>query len=67
MTAVAVYVVLSVLLVAGKQLVHEPMMNLWVAIAFALVMTVGWIPVFAASLVMLALWSGVAFVLARRG
>ena len=51
---------------AGKQLVHEPMMNLWVAVAFALVMTVGWIPVFAVSLAMLALWCGVAFALARR-
>ena len=37
----------------GKQLLHEPAMNLWVALAFALVFTVGWVPVFLVCLVML--------------
>ena len=41
-------------------------MNLWVALAFALVFTVGWLPVFLVSSVMLAIWTGVAFALARR-
>lgn len=52
---------------AGKQLLHEPAMNLWVALAFALVMTIGWIPVFLVSSVMLAIWIGVAALIIRRG
>ena len=51
---------------AGKQLLHEPAMNLWVALAMALVFTVGWVPVLLISAAMLLLWSGVAFVLMRR-
>lgn len=51
---------------AGKQLIHEPAMNLWVATAFALVMTIGWLPVFLVSAVALAIWLGVAFYLARK-
>lgn len=51
---------------AGKQLLHEPAMNLWVAMAFALVMTVGWMPVFLVSAVMLAIWTAVAFAIIRR-
>lgn len=51
---------------AGKQLLHEPMMNLWVAIAFALVFTVGWMPVFLVSLSFLIFWFIVAVVLHRR-
>lgn len=52
---------------AGKQLLHEPAMNLWVALAFALVMTIGWMPVFLVSSVMLAIWIGVAALIIRRG
>lgn len=51
---------------AGKQLVHEPVMNLWVAVAFALVFTVGWVPVFAISAAMLAFWTLFALYLSRR-
>ena len=51
---------------AGKQLLHEPAMNLWVALAFALVFTVGWLPVFLACLAMLVVWTVVALVLIRR-
>lgn len=50
---------------AGKQLLHEPAMNLWVALAFALVLTVGWVPVFIVSAVMLAMWIGVSLFLMR--
>lgn len=46
---------------AGKQLIHEPLTNLWVAMAFALVMTVGWGVVFAISCVMLAIWCCLAW------
>ena len=52
---------------AGKQLLHEPAMNLWVALAFALVLTVGWVPVFLVSLAMLAIWLGVSVFIIRRG
>jgi len=45
---------------AGKQLLHEPAMNLWVALAFALVLTIGWLPVFLISLAMLLIWIGLA-------
>ena len=51
---------------AGKQLLHEPGMNVWVALAFALVFTVGWMPVFLVSLVMLIIWVAVSIVLMRR-
>ena len=51
---------------AGKQLLHEPAMNLWVALAFALVFTVGWVPVFLVCLVMLSIWVAAAFVIMRR-
>ncbi len=51
---------------AGKQLLHEPAMNLWVALAMVLVFTVGWLPVLLISAAMLLLWSGVAFVIIRR-
>jgi ESS family glutamate:Na+ symporter len=51
---------------AGKQLLHEPAMNVWVALAFALVFTIGWMPVFLVSLLMLVIWVLVAIVLIRR-
>ena len=51
---------------AGKQLLHEPAMNLWVALAFALVLTIGWVPVFLISTVMLSVWIGVSVFLIRR-
>ena len=51
---------------AGKQLLHEPGMNIWVALSFALVFTVGWMPVFLVSLVMLIIWVVVAVILMRR-
>ena len=52
---------------AGKQLLHEPAMNLWVALAFALVFTVGWLPVFFVCLAMLVVWTVTAAVIIRRG
>ena len=51
---------------AGKQLLHEPAMNLWVALAFVLVLTTGWLPVFLISSAMLAIWIGVSVFLIRR-
>ena len=51
---------------AGKQLLHEPGLNVWVALAFALVFTIGWLPVFVVSLVMLLVWVAVGVVLMRR-
>ena len=51
---------------AGKQLLHEPAMNLWVALAMVLVFTVGWLPVLLISAAMLLLWSGIAFFIIRR-
>ena len=51
---------------AGKQLLHEPAMNLWVALAFALVFTIGWLPVFLISSVALAVWLAVSFFIIRR-
>jgi ESS family glutamate:Na+ symporter len=46
-----------------KQLLHEPFMGggLWTALAFTLVVEHGWLPVFLFSAVMLALWTGCAF------
>ena len=52
---------------AGKQLLHEPAMNLWVALAFALIFAIGWMKVFLISLAMLVLWIVVAAVLIVRG
>ena len=51
---------------AGKQLLHEPMMNLWVALAFALVFSLGWFRVFLICLGVLLFWLVASFVLARR-
>ena len=51
---------------AGKQLIHEPFTNLWVAMAFALVMTVGWVVVFTISLVVLAIWCFFAWRIAKK-
>ena len=51
---------------AGKQLLHEPAMNLWVALAFALVFAIGWLKVFLVSLAMLAVWTAVAAVIMFR-
>ena len=51
---------------AGKQLLHEPAMNLWVALAFALVFTIGWLPVFLVCLAMLVVWIVVAAVTSHR-
>jgi ESS family glutamate:Na+ symporter len=51
---------------AGKQLIHEPVMNLWVAIAFALVFTTGWVPVLLVSTAVMTGWIIVAFVMVRR-
>ena len=45
---------------AGKQLLHEPAMNLWVALAFALIFTIGWFKVFLICLAMLVIWLVVA-------
>ena len=42
-------------------------MNLWVALAFALVFAIGWMKVFLISLAMLVLWIVVAAVLIVRG
>ena len=50
---------------AGKQLLHEPAMNLWVALAFALVFTVGWLPVFFVCLGMLVIWTVTAAFIIR--
>lgn len=51
-----------------KQLLHEPVMGggVWTALALTLVYKIGWFNVFLISLVMLLLWSVVAFVLYRR-
>jgi len=51
---------------AGKQLLHEPAMNLWVALAFALIFTIGWLKVFLICVAMLAIWLVISFVLMRR-
>lgn len=51
---------------AGKQLIHEPATNMWVALAFALVFTIGWMPVFLVSLTVLVIWVIVSIVLMRR-
>ena len=51
---------------AGKQLLHEPAMNLWVALAFALIFTLGWLKVFLICVGMLAIWLTVSVVIMRR-
>jgi len=53
---------------ACKQLLHEPFMGggIWTALALTLVFTVGWLPVWGFSCVMLAAWCVVAFLIARR-
>jgi len=51
---------------AGKQLLHEPAMNLWVALAFALIFTIGWFKVFLICVVMLIFWGVVAAVLMHK-
>ena len=51
---------------AGKQLLHEPAMNLWVALAFALIFTLGWLKVFLICVTMLTIWLIVSFVIMRR-
>ena len=51
---------------AGKQLLHEPAMNLWVALAFELIFTIGWLKVFWICAGMLAAWLVVFLFLARR-
>ena len=51
---------------AGKQLLHEPAMNLWVALALALVFTIGWVPVLLVSATMLVVWLVVSVFIMRR-
>ena len=51
---------------AGKQLLHEPAMNLWVALAFALIFTIGWFKVFLICTGMLSIWLVVSFFIMRR-
>ena len=51
---------------AGKQLLHEPAMNLWVALAFALIFTIGWLKVFLVCTGMLLVWLTVSVVIMRR-
>lgn len=51
---------------AGKQLLHEPAMNLWVALAFSLVMAIGWFKVFCICFVCWVVWLFVGFVLMRK-
>lgn len=50
-----------------KQLLHEPIMGggLWTAFALTLVFTIGYLPVFLISLVVLLLWLGCALILAK--
>lgn len=51
---------------AGKQLLHEPAMGFWVALAFALICSFGWFPVFLICLGVLAFWGIVTFLLILR-
>lgn len=50
---------------AGKQLINEPVMGVWVAVAFALVFKYGWQPVFYICSAVLLVWMIVAFILIR--
>ncbi|MBE6404911.1 MAG: sodium:glutamate symporter [Lentisphaerae bacterium] len=51
-----------------KQLIHEPIMGggLWTALALTLVFTIGWLPVWCFSLVMLLVWIGISAVIIKR-
>ncbi len=51
-----------------KQLIHEPIMGggLWTAFALTLVFTIGWMPVWIISTVMLVIWGIVTFSIIRR-
>ena len=51
-----------------KQLIHEPIMGggLWTALALPLVFTMGWLPVWIFSCIMLAIWGVVAVVIAYK-
>ena len=51
-----------------KQLIHEPFMGggLWTALALPLVFTIGWLPVWIFSCIMLAVWSVVSFIISRK-
>ena len=51
---------------AGKQLLHEPAMNLWVALGFALIFTIGWLKVFLICAAMLTIWLTVSFFIMRK-
>ena len=51
---------------AGKQLLHEPAMNMWVALAFALIFTIGWLKVFLICTGVLLAWLVVSFFIMRR-
>lgn len=51
---------------AGKQLVHEPFMGFWVALAFTLVYEIGWLPVFLVSLGALIVWVVIAIMIEKR-
>lgn len=51
---------------AGKQLINEPVMGVWVAVALALVFTIGWMPVWIICTAVLLFWLIVAVVLIRR-
>lgn len=48
-----------------KQLIHEPIMGggLWTAFALTLVFTIGWLPVWIISCVMLAIWAVIAAII----
>jgi ESS family glutamate:Na+ symporter len=48
---------------AGKQLIHEPFMGFWVALAYTLVIQLGWLVVLIISTVMLLVWMLVAFII----
>lgn len=51
---------------AGKQLINEPVMGVWVAVALALVFTIGWMPVWIICSSVLCCWLIVAAVLIWR-
>ena len=51
-----------------KQLIHEPFMGggLWTALALPLVYTIGWLPVWVFSCIMLIVWGIAAFAISRK-
>ena len=51
-----------------KQLIHEPIMGggLWTALALPLVFTLGWLPVFIFSAVMLMIWAVISFFIIQK-